>query len=81
MANIKISELNAAGSELFNDSESFLNELTDVTSMSVYGGNGGYGGSQITSKAASFLTNIVGAFANLAALDFVYKLASKFDVK
>jgi hypothetical protein len=29
MANIKISELSPAGSELFQDSESFLNELNE----------------------------------------------------
>ncbi|MDZ8109384.1 MAG: hypothetical protein RM338_27665 [Nostoc sp. DedQUE12a] len=30
MANIKINNLSPAGSELFQDSESFLNELTDA---------------------------------------------------
>jgi hypothetical protein len=30
MATIKIHDLNPAGSELFQDSESFLNELTDA---------------------------------------------------
>ena len=34
MANIKLSELHAAGSELFHDSESFLNEFSDVDSIS-----------------------------------------------
>ncbi|WP_138499833.1 hypothetical protein [Nostoc sp. PA-18-2419] len=29
MATIKINNLNASGSDLFNDSESFLNELTE----------------------------------------------------
>jgi len=29
MATIQINNLNAAGSDLFNDSESYLNELTD----------------------------------------------------
>jgi len=29
MATIKINNLNTAGSDLFNDSESFLNELTE----------------------------------------------------
>ncbi|MBW4570961.1 MAG: hypothetical protein KME31_23945 [Tolypothrix carrinoi HA7290-LM1] len=29
MATIKINNLNAAGSELFSDSESFLNDLTE----------------------------------------------------
>jgi len=38
MASIKLSELQVAGSELFQDSESFLNEMSDVNSISVYGG-------------------------------------------
>lgn len=38
MANIKISELRPAGSELFQDSESFLNELSDRDLGNVEGG-------------------------------------------
>ncbi|NEO35936.1 MAG: hypothetical protein F6J90_06185 [Moorea sp. SIOASIH] len=39
MSNLKISELRSAGSELFHDSESFLNELTDQQEIdSVLGG-------------------------------------------
>ena len=34
MANITLSQLYATGSELFNDSESFLNELSDINSNS-----------------------------------------------
>lgn len=37
MSNIKISELRPAGTELFQDSESYLNELT-VEEMSIFGG-------------------------------------------
>ncbi|MEH2072417.1 MAG: hypothetical protein V7K47_30425 [Nostoc sp.] len=37
MATIKIDDLSLAGSELFQDSESFLNELTDAE-LGVYGG-------------------------------------------
>ncbi|MGJ5632413.1 hypothetical protein [Nostoc sp. CALU 1950] len=40
MATITLSELYLAGSELFQDSESFLTELSDVNSISVYGGHG-----------------------------------------
>jgi len=40
MANIKVSELRPAGSELFQDSESFLNDLTDMDTASVQGGEG-----------------------------------------
>ncbi len=38
MASIKISELRPAGSELFQDSESFLNELTDREMLGIEGG-------------------------------------------
>ncbi len=44
MANIQVAELSPAGSELFVDSESFLNDLQDVDTMSVYGGEGHTGG-------------------------------------
>ncbi|QLE39980.1 class IIb bacteriocin, lactobin A/cerein 7B family [Nostoc sp. C052] len=38
MATIKINNLNAAGSDLFNDSESYLNELTNEEVTSINGG-------------------------------------------
>ncbi|MCC5647545.1 hypothetical protein LC607_32485 [Nostoc sp. CHAB 5824] len=38
MASIKISELRPAGSELFQDSESFLNELNEKEILSLVGG-------------------------------------------
>ncbi|AFZ35760.1 hypothetical protein Sta7437_2212 [Stanieria cyanosphaera PCC 7437] len=37
MANIKLSELNPVGSELFQDSENFLNELNDQEMDAVMG--------------------------------------------
>ncbi|BAY08125.1 hypothetical protein [Calothrix sp. NIES-2098] len=40
MANIKVSELRPAGSEFFQDSESFLNDLNDMDTTSVHGGEG-----------------------------------------
>ena len=38
MASIKLSELQVAGSELFQDSDSFINDLSDAASLSVNGG-------------------------------------------
>ena len=38
MASISLSELRPSGAELFQDSESFLNDLTDVESVQVFGG-------------------------------------------
>jgi hypothetical protein len=40
MVNINISQLHATGSELFNDSESFLQDLTDAEAMALQGGEG-----------------------------------------
>lgn len=38
MANIKLNELHSAGSELFGDSETFLNELSnDELNNDIYG--------------------------------------------
>lgn len=39
MASIKVAELRPAGSELFQDSESFMNELNEMDTLSVHGGN------------------------------------------
>lgn len=43
MASIKLSQLKADGSELFQDSESFLNDMNDVDTIAVQGG-GSYNG-------------------------------------
>ena len=40
MASIKLSQLQGNGSELFQDSESFLNEMNDVDTISIQGGGG-----------------------------------------
>ncbi|MTJ43937.1 hypothetical protein [Dolichospermum flos-aquae] len=40
MASIKLSRLQGNGSELFQDSESFLNEMNDVDTISIQGGSG-----------------------------------------
>jgi len=39
MASITIAELHPVGSELFRDSENFLNELEEHTTMSIHGGH------------------------------------------
>jgi hypothetical protein len=46
MAHITLAELNFAGSELFQDSESYLNELSEAASLAV---NGGYDSSDFGS--------------------------------
>ncbi|MHC5734097.1 hypothetical protein [Nostoc sp.] len=47
MASIALSQLNTTGSELFQDSESFLNDLNNVDSITIYGGGGGSGVSDV----------------------------------
>jgi len=45
MATITLSELKASGAELFQDSEGFLNDMSDIEEIAVQGGGGsGYGG-------------------------------------
>ncbi|MBD2560871.1 MULTISPECIES: hypothetical protein [Nostoc] len=46
MASIALSQLNTTGSELFQDSESFLNDLNNVDSITIYGG-----GSEVSNVA------------------------------
>jgi hypothetical protein len=53
MASITLSELNLSGAELFQDSESFLNDMSDVENLSVQGGYstasaGAFGFSKLT---------------------------------
>jgi hypothetical protein len=51
MASIKLTELRPAGSELFNDSESFLNELNDqdMSTLLTSGGGSSSGGWSLNS--------------------------------
>ncbi|MEH1952850.1 hypothetical protein [Nostoc sp.] len=55
MASIALSQLNTTGSELFQDSESFLNDLNNVDSITIYGGGGGGGGGGDVSSVAEGL--------------------------
>ena len=75
MANIKLSELHAAGSELFNDSESFLNEFSDVDSIA--GGQIGYA---TGASNPITLTKLAEAFVLVYAIDHVTILAKSFSV-
>jgi hypothetical protein len=74
MANITLSELHAAGSELFNDSESFLNEFSDVDSIS--GGQIGYAGGV---SDPGTLMKLAEAFVTVYAIGHVTVLAKSFS--
>jgi hypothetical protein len=83
MANITLSELHAAGSELFQDSESFLNELSDVDSIS--GGQIGYGatvatGVTIGASNPMTLTKLAEAYVYTYGIGHVTLLAKSFSV-
>ncbi|MBW4555677.1 MAG: hypothetical protein KME59_07025 [Trichormus sp. ATA11-4-KO1] len=80
MANITLSELHAAGSELFQDSESFLNELSDVDSIS--GGQLGFGGvtaAQVAVSDPKTLTKLAEAFVYVYGIGHVTYLAKSFS--
>ncbi|MCG6138290.1 MAG: hypothetical protein MET45_27320 [Nostoc sp. LLA-1] len=72
MANITLSELNIAGSELFQDSESFLNELKDVDVISGGSYNPGF-------SDMSALTKLAEAFVSIYAIGHVTYLAKSFS--
>ena len=72
MANITLTELHIAGSELFQDSESFLNELNNVDSIS-----GGYYGSHVSD--ISTLTKLAEAFVNVYGIGHIAYLAKSFS--
>jgi hypothetical protein len=69
MASINLTELHVAGSELFQDSESFLNELNDVDAIS----GGSYGVSDI-----STLTKLAEAFVNTYGIGHISYLAKSY---
>ncbi|WP_016950449.1 hypothetical protein [Anabaena sp. PCC 7108] len=72
MANIQLSELQVTGSELFQDSESFLNEMNDVNSV--------YGGSYSNHFSDnSTLVKLAEAFVNVYAVGHIAYLAKSYS--
>ncbi|WP_413171837.1 hypothetical protein [Anabaena azotica] len=72
MASIKLSELQATGTELFQDSESFLNDMSDANT--VYGG---YGGSDVSD--ISTLEKLAEAFVNVYGIGHIAYLAKSYS--
>jgi hypothetical protein len=72
MANITLSELHAAGSELFQDSESFLNELSDVDSIS-----GGYYGGGVSDLSG--LTKLAEAWVDTYGIGHIAVIAKSYS--
>jgi hypothetical protein len=79
MANITLSELNVAGSELFQDSESFLNELSNLDAIA--GGQIGFGAGAGITAASNPMTimKLAEAFVTVYAIDHVTLLAKSFS--
>jgi hypothetical protein len=73
MATITLSQLHAAGSELFQDSESFLNEMSDVDS--IVGGYDGY------VSDMSGLTKLAEAWVYTYGIGHIGYLAHSFSDK
>ncbi|OCQ92986.1 hypothetical protein BCD64_08540 [Nostoc sp. MBR 210] len=81
MANITLSELNVAGFQFFQDSESFLNDLSDVDMSAAYGGNNsnsydyGYG----SDSYISVFNKLIEGFVNVYAIQHIFSLATSFS--
>ncbi len=79
MAIIKISELRPTGSELFQDSESYLNELSD-REMSIFGGKGKNKGSDptvLSINTYSISINSQSVITNYYDIDIKIKVKNK----
>lgn len=62
MASITLTQLNVTGSELFQDSESYLDDLNDASSVAVHGGySGGFG--EYGDFGVKYLEYLVGGYA------------------
>jgi len=79
MANIKINNLLSSDFESSQKSVSFLKEVTEKDCLVVKGGNCWFASS--FSKFEPFLNYIVAAYVNLVAMEYIYRIASKFNVK
>jgi hypothetical protein len=67
MSSIKISNLGYAGSELFQDSETFLNELTDQDLGMLHGsGKRGIAVSNVTSAVTSVVSSAISIISQIS---------------
>ncbi|WP_341526584.1 hypothetical protein WKK05_29190 [Nostoc sp. UHCC 0302] len=71
MATITLSELHVTGSELFQDSESFLNELSDVDFIS--------GGGSSSVSDLSGLTKLAEAWVYTYGIEHIAYIAKSFS--
>jgi hypothetical protein len=79
MASITLSQLNATGSELFADSESYLNELNDGASLSINGGGSDFSGfGAYGDFGVKYLEYLVDGYA-IASIKYIAKSFSHDD--
>ncbi|RCJ14925.1 hypothetical protein A6S26_09725 [Nostoc sp. ATCC 43529] len=71
MANITLSELYISGSELFEGTESFLNDLSDADSIS--------GGEYANFSDISTLTKLAEAYVNTYAIGHITYVAKSYS--
>ncbi|MBD2412952.1 hypothetical protein FACHB389_28045 [Nostoc calcicola FACHB-389] len=71
MANITLSELYVSGSELFEGTESFLNDLGDIDSIS--------GGDSSNFSDLSSLTKLAEAYVDTYAIGHIAFIAKSFS--
>ncbi|OCQ92783.1 hypothetical protein BCD64_08550 [Nostoc sp. MBR 210] len=73
MANITLTELNAVGSQLFQDSESFLNDLSEVDAIAANGANG--------SSVSDFygFNKLIEGFVDVYAIQHIFGIAKSFS--
>ena len=63
MASITLSQLNVTGSELFQDSESYLDDLNDANAVAVHGGYYGGGFGEYGDFGVKYLEYLVDGYA------------------
>lgn len=78
MANITLWELNFAGSQLFQASESFMDDLNKVEAIAVYGGDNSpsYNSGYSFGSYVSTFNKLIEAFVDVYAIQLIFKIAT-----
>jgi hypothetical protein len=84
MAFIKINELRPAGSELFQDSESYLNELSEQELSATFGGDGSDANISVISQVSESIGISIVTFSIVSQVNTKVKIKygkNKFKYK
>lgn len=79
MATIKLSELNTIGAELFQDSESFIHDMNDATSLNIHGGSDSSDFSDYGDFSAVFGFKYLEYLVNGYAISNIKEVAKSFS--